>query len=46
MDKYTQLKRFNNDRQLQVHMYAFVYVYPETMPVEHHFPATKTLAEN
>ena len=42
MDKYAQLKRFHNDRWLQVYMYAFMYVDPETMPVEYHFNATKT----
>ena len=25
-----------------IYMYAFMYVYPKTIPVEYHFPATKT----
>ena len=42
MNKYAQLKRFPHDHQLQVYMYDFMYVYPQTMPVGNHFPATKT----
>ena len=37
MDKYEQLKMFHNGRQLQVYMYACVYVDPDTIPVESHF---------
>ena len=40
MDKYAQLKRFNPDRQLQIYMYDFMYVYPQKIPVEDHFPIT------
>ena len=45
MDKYSKLKRFHNDCRLQLYMYAFVYVDPETIRVEDNFPATKTLCE-
>ena len=41
MDKYTQMKRFHHDRQLQVDMHTFIYVYTETILVDGHFPATK-----
>ena len=34
MDKYVQQKSFSNDHQLQVYMYAFMYFYHDTMPVE------------
>ena len=34
MDKYAQLERFHSYRQLQVYMYAFVYVDPQTIPDE------------
>ena len=34
MDKYVQLKMFNHDCQIQVYIYNFIYVDPETMPVE------------
>ena len=46
MDKYTQLKRFHNDQQLQVYMYDFMYVDPETVTMEDHFPATKPFFMN
>ena len=46
MDKYLQLKRFNNDRRLQVYMYAFMYVDHETISVEEIFPDKKNIAEN
>ena len=46
MHKYSQLKKFNHDRQLQVYMYNFMYVFPQKMPVEDHFPATKTFIVN
>ena len=42
MDRYAQLKRFHHDCQIQVYMYAFMYVYPETIPMEEHFLSTKT----
>ena len=41
MDKYAQLERFHNFRQLQVYMYDFMYVDPETNTVEDHFPDKK-----
>ena len=43
MDKCDLLKRFNRDLLLQVSMYTFVYVNPETMPVEEYFLSTKNL---
>ena len=46
MDKYAQLKRFHHELRLQVYMYTFMYVDPETIPLEDHFPATKTFVEN
>ena len=42
MYKFAQLKRFCHGCRLQLYMYVFMYVDPETMPVEVHFPATKT----
>ena len=46
MDKYAQLKRFHHDRQLQVYMYAFMYINHQIMPLEDHFIATKTFLMN
>ena len=46
MYKYAQLKRFHCERRLQVYMPDLMYVDPETMPVEDHFPATKTYVVN
>ena len=46
MDKYSLLKRFHNERQLQVYMYDFMCVDLDTMPVEDYFPDTKTFVEN
>ena len=43
MDKYTQLKIFLYDHQLQVYIYAFMYVDPETIPVKDPFPYTKKI---
>ena len=37
MDKYAQLNSFHRDHRLQVYMYDFMYVDPETMSVEDHF---------
>ena len=42
MHKYAQLNGFNHDLKLQVYMYCFMYVDPETMPAEDHFPDTET----
>ena len=39
--KYAQLRRFYQDQLLQVYIYTFMYVDPETMPVEETFLATK-----
>ena len=41
MDKYAQLEIFHYDCQLQVYIYAFMYVYPETMPVGEYFTDIK-----
>ena len=46
MDKYAQLKKFHHDRRVQVYMYAFMYVYPDTIPLWGHFTATKTFVVN
>ena len=46
MDKYAQLKRFQHDLRLQVYIYDFMYVYPDTIPVEDQLSATKTFVEN
>ena len=46
MNKYAQLKGFHHNRQLQFYMYAFMYVDPETIQVEDHFPDTKTFVAN
>ena len=40
------MKRFCHDLQLQVYMYAFMYVDPETITLEDHFPATKIFVVN
>ena len=45
MDKYAQLKRFHHDRQLQVYIYAFMYVDNQTMPAEYHLTTTKKFVE-
>ena len=34
MDKYSQLKSFHQRCQLQVYMYAFMYVDTDTLPME------------
>ena len=46
MDKYAQTKNFHSDHQPQVYMYAFMYVYPDTMPKEEYFSATNIFIEN
>ena len=46
MNSYDPQKLFHHDRRLQFYMYAFMYVYPETMTVEEYFPATKVFFEN
>ena len=45
MYKYSQLRRFYHDGQLQVYMYAFMYVDPDTMLEEENFPDTKKCCE-
>ena len=40
MDKYAQLKCFRHERQLQVFMYAFMYVDIEKMLVEEQYQHT------
>ena len=42
MNKYAILKRFHSDRRLKVYMYDFMYVNPDSIPVEDYFPETKT----
>ena len=44
-DKYALMKRFQSDRQLQIYMYAFVYIDPETISETEYFPDTKTLVQ-
>ena len=46
MDKYAQMKSFHRGSRLQVYMYAFMYVDPETMPAEDHVPSTKIFVVN
>ena len=46
MYKYAQLKRFHYYPRLQLYRYDLIYVYPDTMPVEDHFPATKIFFVN
>ena len=46
MEKYAQPKRFHHNRQLQVYVYDFMYVDPQTMPTEDHFPAIKSFVVN
>ena len=41
MFKYAQLKRFYHDCRIQIYMYDFMYVDPQTIPVEDHYPDTK-----
>ena len=36
---------FYHDHQLKVYMYAFMYVDPETIPVEYNFKSTKSLLQ-
>ena len=40
------MKRLNCYRQLQVYMYALIYVNTKTMAEEDYFPDTKTFFEN
>ena len=40
--RYARLKSFHYDRQLQVYMFAFMYVDPQKMPVEDYFSNRKT----
>ena len=46
MNKYTLLMRFHNDHQLQFYINKFMYLDPDTIPLEEYFPATKTFVEN
>ena len=39
------MKRFHNDRWIQVYMYAFMYIYPETITEEIYSPDTRTYDE-
>ena len=40
------MKKFHNDRQIQVYMYDFMYVYTETIPEEIYSLDTRTYDEN
>ena len=46
MYRYAKLKRFCRDRQLQVYMYVFMYVDPETIPEGKYFPDTTIFVQN
>ena len=46
MYTYAQLNRFHHDLRIQVYMYDFMYIDPEIIPVEDHFPATKIFVVN
>ena len=46
MYKYAQVKNFLYDHQLQVYRYAFMYINPQTIPLENRFPAIKTFIVN
>ena len=37
MQKYSQMKVLHRDLRLQYYMYTFMYVYPQTMPLDYHF---------
>ena len=46
MDKYVRMDRFHHYRQLQVYIYAFMYIDSDTMQVEDSFPYAKTFVKN
>ena len=46
MYKYAQLKRFHHECQLQVYMYALVYLDPNTMTAEGKFYDTRKTVVN
>ena len=46
MYKYEHLNIFHHDHLLKVYIFAFMYVNPETMPLDDHFTATKTFVVN
>ena len=46
MEKYEEQKKFQHDCQFQVYMYDFMFIDPERMPVEDHFPDIKTYVDN
>ena len=46
MDKYAQTKKCPHDRQIQIYMYSFMSVDPETITVEEYFSDTKTYIKN
>ena len=45
MDKYAPMKWFNHDHWLQVHMYALMCNYTQTMTENDYFSAKKTFVE-
>ena len=40
------MKIFYYDRGIKIYIYAFMYLYPETMAEEDHFTATKVFVKN
>ena len=42
MDKYSLIKRINNDFQFQFYMYTFMYDRTETIAEKGYFQSTKT----
>ena len=46
MNRFEQLRRFHHDHQLKAYTYAFMYAYPQTVPVEAHFTDSKTFVVN
>ena len=42
MYRYAQLNRFRCECQRHINIYTFIHIDPQTMPVEYHFPSTKT----
>ena len=46
IDKYAQIESFYHDSRIQVYMYAFVYVDPETMVEKEYFKATKRFVQD
>ena len=45
MNKYALIKRLYHEHWLQGYMYAFVYVYPETIEEKDYFTYTKIITK-